>query len=162
MDRLDKLNAAIKAHGNAVLSSIPENHHCGVIHVDEDQWNALETAGVTEKQARADLMPTEQDAINLMSQAYQRLKELGWKEAIYCPKDGSEFDAIEPGSTGIRKAHYSGDWPTGGWMVADAGDLWPSHPCLYRPTEAEIAEREARIKRFRDAATGDEAQQGEG
>ncbi len=88
-----------------------------------------------EKAARAADMPTEQDAINAMFRAYLRLKDLGWKEAIYCPKDGSVFLSIEPGSTGIHKTYYHGDWPKGSWWVADAGDLWPSRPCLYKPIE---------------------------
>ncbi len=31
----------------------------------------------------------EEDAINGMFSHYSELKKLGWKEAIYCPKDGS-------------------------------------------------------------------------
>ena len=82
---------------------------------------------------RAADMPDEQAAINAMFQAYQRLKELGWREAIYCPKDGTSFDAIEPGSTGIHTCSYSGKWPKGSWWVHNAGDLWPSRPCLFKP-----------------------------
>jgi hypothetical protein len=81
---------------------------------------------------RAELMPDEQSAIRMMFEAHQRLKELGWNDAIYCPKDGSEFDAIEPGSTGIHRCHYSGEWPKGSWWVSGDGDLWPSRPVLYR------------------------------
>lgn len=153
-DRLDALQSAIRAHGEAMTSVVPANHRGGIIHADADQWDRLVSAGDAEKDARAKLMPTETDAIDLMNQAYQRLRELGWKEAIYCPKDGSEFDAIEAGSTGIHPTHYSGEWPTGGWMVASGGDLWPSHPCLYRPTKKEIADREERVRRFREAAEG--------
>lgn len=83
-------------------------------------------------QRRAELMPDEQAAIRMMFEARQRLMELGWNDAIYCPKDGSEFDAIEAGSTGIHRCHYSGEWPNGGWWVADDGDLYPSRPVLYR------------------------------
>ncbi|WIA54355.1 hypothetical protein N6H05_14910 [Sphingobium sp. WTD-1] len=151
-DRLETLKAAIKAHGEAVVSIIPNHNPCGVVHADADQWDMLVSAGDAEKRARADLMPTEQDAIDLMHQAHLRLRELGWREAIYCPKDGTEFDAIEAGSTGIQRAHYLGTWPTGGWMVASDGDLWPSHPCLYRPTAAELAAKEERAKRFQQLA----------
>ena len=68
----------------------------------------------------------------MMFEARQRLMELGWNDAIYCPKDGSEFDAIEAGSTGIHKCHYSGEWPDGHWWIAGDGDLYPSRPVLYR------------------------------
>lgn len=81
---------------------------------------------------RAEMMPDEQSALRMMFEAWQRLKELGWSEAIYCPKDGSEFDAIEAGSTGIHRCHYEGKWPDGHWWIADHGDLWPSRPILYR------------------------------
>jgi len=83
---------------------------------------------------RAELMPDEQAAIRMMFEARQRLMELGWKDATYCPKDGSEFDAIEPGSTGIHRCHYSGEWPTGHWWIVGDGDLYPSRPVLYRKT----------------------------
>lgn len=81
---------------------------------------------------RAELMPDEKAAIRMMFDAFDRLRELGWREACYCPKDGTEFDAIEPGSTGIHRCHYSGEWPSGSWWVADHGDLWPSRPILFR------------------------------
>lgn len=53
------------------------------------------------KKKRISEMPTEQDAIHHLYRAYQRLVDLGWKEIIYCPKDGSSFKAIEVGSTGV-------------------------------------------------------------
>ena len=90
---------------------------------------------------RQELMPTEQDALNMMTDAFHRLKELGWREAMYCPKDGSTFDVIEPGSSGIHVAHYDGDWPDGSWWVHD-GDLWPSRPCLFRLTPTHNPEKE--------------------
>ena len=95
---------------------------------------------------RAELMPTEQDAIRMMFEARQRLMELGWNDATYCPKDGSEFDAIESGSTGIHRCHYSGEWPNGHWWIAGDGDLYPSRPVLYRagppkPPRKKLADR---------------------
>jgi hypothetical protein len=81
---------------------------------------------------RAEAMPTEQSAIDAMMDAYIRLKEFGWRDVIYCPKDGSPFDAIEFGSSGIHECHYSGDWPDGSWWIHEAGDLWPSHPSLFK------------------------------
>jgi hypothetical protein len=53
---------------------------------------------------RRELMPDEQTAVRMLFEAFQRLKELGWKEACYCPKDGSEFQAIEAGSTGFHRS----------------------------------------------------------
>ncbi len=77
-------------------------------------------------------MPDERAALMALGQAYQRLMELGWKEAMYCPKDGSELLVIEAGSTGIHSCHYSGDWPGGTYWISSAGDLWPSKPILFK------------------------------
>lgn len=84
---------------------------------------------------RAELMPDEKAAIRMMSEARQRLMELGWRDAIYCPKDGSVFDSIEPGSTGIHKCFYHGEWPNGRWWIADDFDMYPSRPVLFRLAE---------------------------
>lgn len=84
------------------------------------------------KEKRQEDMPTEKDAINAMFEAYQRLKELGWGDAIYCPKDGSVFHIIEAGSTGIHDCSYDGEWPKGTWWVHSEGDLWPSRPILFK------------------------------
>lgn len=138
-DRLGALAAAKKAHDDIFRRAIPAGHKCGPISVTQDEWETLEIASLKEKAARSALVPTEQDAINLMHECFQRLKELGWNDAIYCPKDGSEFDAIEAGSTGIHRCHYDGEWPNGHWWVADDHDLWPSRPILYRVSEEEKA-----------------------
>lgn len=88
------------------------------------------------KQARAEKMPDEKAALTQMFEAYTRLKEIGWKDAIYCPKDGSMFSSISAGSTGIHKCNYTGEWPTGSWWVYD-GDVWPARPILWRPRKAD-------------------------
>ena len=77
-------------------------------------------------------MPTEREALLVMFEAYQRLKELGFNESCYCPKDSSIFEAIEAGSTGIGKCRYDGEWPNGRYWMLEAGDLWPSQPILFR------------------------------
>lgn len=81
---------------------------------------------------RATDMPDDKSALTAMFQAYQRLRELGWREAMYCPKDGSTFEVIEAGSAGIHFCTYSGEWPTGSYWLQSAGDLWPSNPILFR------------------------------
>lgn len=75
-------------------------------------------------------MPTEQDAIRRLQDAYSRLKQLGWKDAIYAPR-GEWVEVIEVGSTGIHQALRHED---GGFMI---DNNWPSRPTFYRP----IAER---------------------
>lgn len=98
-------------------------------------WDQIEYA----KARRTYLIPDETAALIVMFEAYQRLQELGWSDAIYCPKDGSTFSVIEAGSTGVHTAHYEGDWPKGSWWVRDAGDLWPSRPILWRAALAALS-----------------------
>ena len=84
------------------------------------------------RKKRVALMPDEKSALRMMTDAYFRLKELGWREAIYCPKDGTHFDAIEAGSSGMHECFYEGEWPDGHWWMPSEGDLWPSRPILWR------------------------------
>jgi hypothetical protein len=91
-------------------------------------------ADAAEAQRKAD-MPTEQSAIAALFEAQLRLKDFGWQDPIYAPKDGSPLELIELGSTGIHRGHYDGEWPTGCWYLYD-GDLWPSRPALARATQS--------------------------
>ena len=109
------------------------------MRMTQEQGEAIYAMALAQQEARAVAMPTEQDALHQLTQAYHRLTELGWSNPIYCPKDGSPFDVIEAGSSSIHPASYWGEWPTGGWFAHDGGDSYPSRPTLYRPTEAEIA-----------------------
>lgn len=129
---------------------------CGPSRLTREEVEALFAVAEAQKAKRAADMPTEEHAIEAMFQAVQRLKELGWNDPIYCPKDGSTFDVIEVGSSGIHVASYFGEWPDGSWMVHDPdGDLWPSRPALYRVTEAE-KQRWAKAKeRFAALERGD-------
>lgn len=90
-------------------------------------WAACEAA----TKARAEAMPTEEDAVRVMANAFQRLRELGWKEASYAPTD-KPLKLIEPGSSGIHDGHAYGEWPHKSFWITDAGDLWPTRPCLFR------------------------------
>lgn len=98
----------------------------------------LELCEAERKKREAD-MPTEQDAIKALWQAHQRLKELGWRDAIYCPKDGTVFDAIEAGSSGIHDCSYWGEWPKGSWNVYADDDIWPARPILFKLKEPKEA-----------------------
>lgn len=85
-----------------------------------------------DRERRAEQMPTDSDAINILHDAYQRLTDLGWQNPVFCPKDGTPFEVIEAGSCGIHKCIYMGEWPKGGWWIMDDGDLYPSRPILFR------------------------------
>lgn len=81
---------------------------------------------------RAELMPTEGDAVRHLAMAYQRLKELGWREPCYCPKDGSNFRVVEPGISCFPVAYAEREWPDTHWWVLSDDDIWPSRPILFK------------------------------
>ncbi len=116
----------------------------------DEIWARAEAA----EAKRAADMPTERDAINQLWDAQERLKEFGWKDPVYAPKDGSPLDVIELGSTGIHRAYYEGEWPTGGWWLHD-GDVWPCRPALARAASAIEARSDATTQI--DAAEGESA-----
>jgi hypothetical protein len=89
-------------------------------------------------------MPDERAALRHMFDGWYRLKELGWREAIYCPKDGTHFQAIEAGSTGIHDCNYLGEWPKGAWWIYD-GDMSPSHPVLFKLYPEDQAKYDAKM-----------------
>lgn len=93
------------------------------------------------KRRRAELMPTEEDAARSMWEAYYRLKELGWRDATYCPRDGRALKFIEAGSSGIHDGHCDDQdmahkRPTV-WLHSN-GDLWPSQPILYKEIGSNV------------------------
>jgi hypothetical protein len=107
------------------------------------------------------LWQAEQSAINAMFNAWVRLKELGWSEPMYCPKDGTKFRVIENGSTGIFDCIYDGEWPKGHWTMFDEHDAYPSSiaPALYRLYPEDEAKRK---QRMREAAARFRAKDDEG
>lgn len=100
---------------------------------------------------RAEQMPDEKAAIDALWNAHQRLKEIGWGEAQYCPKDGSKFKVIELGSTGIFDCYYQGKWPDGLYMVMDEYDCYPTSTgvAMYRLYPEDEAKRKNRMKEAR-------------
>lgn len=101
----------------------------------ESEANRIFEAAEAATAKRAADMPTERDAIVALWNAWQRLKELGWKEAMYCPKNGSRFQVIEAGSTGVFECTYDGEWPTGHYWIQGVDDIYPSRPILFKPVE---------------------------
>lgn len=63
-----------------------------------------------------------------MHSMYCQLESMGWRDAIYAPKDGSEFLSIEAGSTGTHRTIRDEDG--GFWILA--GDMYPAHPILFK------------------------------
>ena len=100
--------------------------------------DALIAACDAHQKARAEAMPTEQDAVRAMCDAFHRLKELGWREACYAPQD-TPIKVVEPGSSGIHPATATGEWPRKSFWIHEAGDMWPSHPCLFKIPSPDAA-----------------------
>lgn len=104
----------------------------------QEIWDSCERA----KEKRGTDMPDFDKAITTLHSAKTRLGELGWKDAIYCPKDGRTFAVIEYGSTGIFAASYHGEWPEGHLIYQDC----VGHPkgCMWKPIDA-LTEQEAAL-----------------
>lgn len=99
--------------------------------------DALIAAADAQQQARAEAMPTEQDAVRAMCDAFHRLKELGWNDACYAPSN-TPLKLVEPGSSGIHEGVANGEWPSKSFWIYEAGDQWPSRPCLFK-CESSVA-----------------------
>lgn len=114
--------------------------HGGYRHepLTRDEADALLRSVEANDARRKELMPDEQAALCMLFDAWQRLKELGWNDAIYCPKDGRLFEVVECGSTGIHKCSYEGEWPNGRWWIHEDGDLSPSRPTLFRDLPSNV------------------------
>lgn len=123
-------------------TGFPRVRHEPLTRAEADAiWTEIEAA----KKLREEKMPDEQSAIRAMWDGWYRLKDFGWNDIMYCPKDGSHFQAIEAGSTGIHDCAYQGEWPNGKWWLYD-GDVWPAQPILFKLYPEDQAKADARMK----------------
>lgn len=60
------------------------------------------------------------------------IKQDGWRDIIYCPKDGTEFLAWSPEYKTPFICKYMGNWPNGSWWAFCSGDMWPALPILFK------------------------------
>ena len=106
----------------AALEAEQQPEHCVDVH-------ALLREAVEQKAERAKQLPTEQDCIRMMVQCRLRLLELGWTSGEYAPKDGKEFEGINPGFAGPATYKHLGS----GFFIASPGDWWPApRPLVFR------------------------------
>jgi hypothetical protein len=106
----------------AALEAEPQAEHCVDVH-------ALLREAADQKAARTEQLPTEQDCISMMVQCRLRLLELGWTSGEYAPKDGREFEGINPGFAGPATYTHLGS----GFFIASPGDWWPApRPLVFR------------------------------
>ena len=145
-------------HGHMTLA---DGSH---VKLTSDEAERLWNDATRQKEERAAKLPDEQSAIHAMFEAYVRLKELGWSESMYCPKDGTHFQVIENGSTGIFDCVYEGAWPNGHWMMFDATDCYPSSiaPALFKLYPEDEAKREAKLREAAERFRREWAKAGEG
>jgi hypothetical protein len=94
--------------------------------ISRDVAEALWEAAMAQKAKRAADMPDERTALRVLTDAHIRLKELGWREATYAPRN-VPLELIECGSSGIHTGYRD---EHGFWILDD--DTWPSKPVLYR------------------------------
>lgn len=94
--------------------------------------DAVIAAAEAAQAKRAADMPTEEDAARAMWSAWQRLRELGWRETMYGPTN-ERVRTISPGSSGIHIGSRHDPWPEKTWWIEDGGDLWPGNPALFKP-----------------------------
>ena len=109
----------------------------------EALWDACEK----ERAQRAIDMPDEQSAINAMFRARQRLMELGWRDGVHSPRDGSTFKIVEAGSTGIFDCTCEGEWPHCTWTSYDEHDAYSSSqaPLLFKLLPEDQAKYDAKM-----------------
>jgi hypothetical protein len=102
----------------------PQGFKCGGV-VNGELAEALLTAANQARDERARQMPDEAAALRVLHSAYTRLKELGWRVAIYAPVD-KPLLVIEAGSIGIHRGYRDSERCF--WV----DDAWPSSPILFK------------------------------
>lgn len=155
MSRADELRAGdpneVVGHKTFDMGEIcPETGFPKMRHEPITRAEAADIVEACERarKARAAQMPDEATALRVLSDAYERLTELGWRASMYAPRDGKHFKAIEAGSSGIHDCYRD---PEGRFWVCD-GDTWPSNPILFRLYPEDQAEEDARWASFRERA----------
>jgi len=78
------------------------------IALTEQEAKDIHTALVEMKTARAQKLPTAVDALNAISEAIARLRELGWNQIS--PRDGEEKAMLQFSSTGMWHAFRHGEY----------------------------------------------------
>lgn len=109
--------------------------------MSKEEYDAIIEASEAHEAKMAALMPDTESAVQMLYNAYERLKAFGWRPMMYAPK-GDVAETICVGSTGI----FAAQWLGNGWFVEDGGDLWPDDPILYRPSKEELDAMSARMR----------------
>jgi hypothetical protein len=115
------------------VTALPPNHplqiECGTFTLTDAEKQAIIVEAIAQQKARAERMPDDATAVRAITDGVHRLHELGWRDAMYAPKDGSPLRLIEAGSSGIHQGYRDAE----GRFWIDDGDTWPSQPILWKP-----------------------------
>lgn len=90
-------------------------------------WEDCERADAERQKQFPDTL----SCLQAMSSAAERLRQLGWRNGRYCPRDGTSFAVCQVGSTGMWKGLWTNDSGKGPFSEGNiiAGD------CVNRPSE---------------------------
>jgi hypothetical protein len=117
-------------------------------YATQEQATAIFDAIKERDEDRQARLPNTIAALDQASVARERLRTLGWRDGIYCPKDGTAFALIEWGSTGIHSGHYMGKWPeghiySGDFLVQPQAVMWKAIDDLTADENAGLARSDA-------------------
>ncbi|KQZ49765.1 hypothetical protein ASD54_12575 [Rhizobium sp. Root149] len=101
------------------------------VRLTPEQASSLLAACEQAQQERMARLPDTASCLSALCDADSRMRELGWRNGRYCPRDGSPFAVCQVGSTGMWAGHWSEDgdkrpFATGYVIAAD---------CVHRPSE---------------------------
>ena len=106
-------------------------------HMTQDISTILMTAQLRRKE-RAEHLPTTDHCTVALLQVMERLRELGWRDAVeHAPKNRS-FDAIVLGGSGVHRCMWLGG-KTGGYFIEEAHDWWPARIVVWKEIGEVVA-----------------------
>lgn len=145
VERLTGRAGLASAFYAAALLVSPNEGENEVGLASEEQAQAILDALKVRDADREAAMPDWRAALHQTHTAKERLNKLGWRDGIYCPKDGTSFALIEWGSTGVHCGHYLGEWPEGRIYCDDF--LIHPHGVMFKAISALTADEKNAMER---------------
>ena len=102
----------------------------------QDISKILMTAQLRRKE-RAEHLPTTDHCTVALLQVMERLRELGWRDAEYAPRDRS-FNAIVLGGSGVHRCMWIGG-TTGGYFIEEAHAWWLARIVVWKEISEVVA-----------------------
>ena len=128
-------------HGHKTMS---DGSH---VALSADEAKALWERIENEKNERASKLPDSLACLSAISQAKNRMRELGWREGVYCPRNGETFAVSQIGSTGMWSGHWSPgiDQLSHGFVIAADSAMNPQ-TTFFKPLEELTDDERERMK----------------